>query len=433
MNLGEKGFNFDVIQKQPGQNLAIVTIPHEYVDLLYNEALQAQKTEADTFGFSKGKVPLQYIETTFRPHLIDHLKRYFLNHCVVNYLYKSLRDNKITLAGDPSIFDISLEPKKNAQFVFKLTQVKTESDERWKKIGLQAPSRKNYKDIDRQVESFLIEDAVDIPDSKKSHVNLKDWVAFEMVSLDHKDKPLFGKYKNNLWVRINDEEVDRELREAFLGKKIGEPFINKSNFCQEYVNNGLEACYGFQIHIKDLVSHDHFSVELFKRHFGLKNTKDVHQKLIEVFSFRNDISQRRETVEAVLRLLLKQYFITMPAAIFERQKQAVLSKVHNNPDYLVYKAKHDFEEKVKMLAEKQLKETIIIDTIAYQEGIEIDGQDILSYLNLIQRPRTKEFVYFEIPATKISGMEIPVPVEMLKQYCLREKTLNHVIHYLTNK
>ena len=47
-----------------------------------------------------------------------------------------------------------------------------------------------------------------------------------------------------------------------------------------------------------------------------------------------------------------------------------------------------------MLAEKQLKEAIMIETIAYQENIQVTDEDIVGMLNLYKRPRTKQFIYF---------------------------------------
>jgi hypothetical protein len=59
--------------------------------------------------------------------------------------------------------------------------------------------------------------------------------------------------------------------------------------------------------------------------------------------------------------------------------------------------------------------------------------DFRGYLNLIKRARTKEFVYFNPPNTKIEGQETPLASVLLGQCCLREKTLNHIIYNLTKK
>jgi len=45
----------------------------------------------------------------------------------------------------------------------------------------------------------------------------------------------------------------------------------------------------------------------------------------------------------------------------------------------------------------------------------------------------KEFIYFDIPHTKLKGQEIPLATKELAQACLREKTLNHIIYHLTRK
>ena len=111
----------------------------------------------------------------------------------------------------------------------------------------------------------------------------------------------------------------------------------------------------------------------------------------------------------------------------------VLQAVQDNPDYHVYKSQPDFKEQIRQLAEKQLKETIIIDAIAYQEGIKVSQEDIRAYLNLLKRPRMKEFLHFILPPNKVLGQDIPLSAELVKRFCLREKTLNHIIGHLIKK
>ena len=85
------------------------------------------------------------------------------------------------------------------------------------------------------------------------------------------------------------------------------------------------------------------------------------------------------------------------------------------------------------VAEKQVKETIFIDQLAYRENTHLTNQDVKHYLNLSKRPRMKEFIYFSSPATKIGGQEMPIGAQELKRTCLREKALNHIIYHLTKK
>lgn len=428
---GGNKFSFSLIKELPHSHTGIINIPSSYVSMVYNEALDEQKQLVQPVGFAKGNIPLYYIEQNFKANILDHLKEFFFTHCVINFLCESLYEQKIVLAGEPTLADIYLDISGDAKFMFGLNIVNTENDKRWKKISYKAPSRKNYKDIDKQVESFIKDETQQEKNYKSEAINIGDWVCFEMSVLNKKNEPLIDGYKDILWVKMSEEEADLELHKLFLGKKIKDEFNTDNPYLQSYVSNKLIMHYNFLIKIINYIPFAYFSFDSFKSHFQLKNPKDIHTKLIEIFSFRNDMSQRRETIESTLKSVLKQYYINIPSGLIEKQKKIVLDAIHDNPDYIVYKAQNDFKEKISLLAEKQLKESILIDTIAYQENIKVNDADVIGYLNLIKKPRTKAFIYFDMPATKINGQETPISNELIKRYCLREKTLNYVINHLT--
>jgi hypothetical protein len=101
------------------------------------------------------------------------------------------------------------------------------------------------------------------------------------------------------------------------------------------------------------------------------------------------------------------------------------------PDYQVYKMQKDFGEQIELLAEKQLKEEIIIDQIAYQENIECSTRDIQQYLHLFNNKRLREFVYFRPILERIDTTDRPINACILGQAVTREKTLNHMILQLS--
>lgn len=430
---GEKFYNFDLIEKGQNQCIASLTLPYQNINQLYQNAVLMQQHQAKTYGFSQGATPARYVEATYKPNILEHLKDLLFIHCIMNLLCQALHGNKIVLAGDPKLVDIILDEISGAQFLFSIARMQDVVDEKWKKINLKIAARKNYKDIDKQVEHFLKEEADNKAKLTNDGIQYGDWVFFTMELVTAEGDPIFCNYQDQLWVKISEEETDQELHALFLGKKTGDTFITNNHYFQDYINNDFGLNYHFKIHITDYISNAYFCVNLFKKHFQLKSDKDVHLKLIEVFSFRNDISQRRETVENTLKALARQYYINLPTHLLERQKQLVLAEVHVNPDYYVYKAQSDFKDKIKMLAEKQLRETIIIDSISHQENIAITDQDVFLYINLMQRARTRGLLYFKIPTTKFNSQEVPFPHAIIKQHCLREKTLNYVINYLTKK
>ena len=424
-------FGFSVVEDKPQRQTATVIISKEYVQALYEEALHTRKKQEKTYGFSKGNTPLHYIEQNFRSTIVEHLKELLFTHCVLHHLYDSLSAKKIVICGDPDLISIKLQPEAPAEFVFSLANVSFDQEKRWKRLSLKPLSRKNYKDLDRQVENFIEEELSCKEKCSSDAIQIGDWVNFEVTLKDGENKDLTPGYASDLWISLQDNEDDKDLQDLFKGKMVGDVFTSDSVFLQDYVSQASDLTYAFQVTIKERLPGAYFSLDLFRHQFGIKEEEDITGKLVEVFSTRNDITLRRETIEAVFRLLHKQYFFMVPSRLLDQQIKMVLKGLHDNPDYLVYKAQDDFKANVKALAEKQLKEAIIIDAIAYQEGITVDSKDICAYLNLLKRPRMKDFMYFGLPETTVQGHETPQSTALLKRYCLREKTLNYLIKEIT--
>lgn len=433
MEYESKHLVFALDQAESGEYQAKVTIKLPLVEAMYQQVLLEQKKNLQTDGFSKGSVPLSYIEYTYKNYILEHLKEFFFNHCIINFLCEEIKNNQVVIAGEPQLKKITMEPSKDAEFVFSFTQIRPEVKNEWKKYRFKAPGRKNYKDLDRQVETFLKEEE----EKRKNYnpeagIQLSDWVCFTLSVANEEDFCDLKLHKNVMWLKMGREDADRDAHALFLGRKVGDTFTTKSNYLQRYFSNKMDTHYLFEITIVDHISDAYFSVDQFKDHFKIKTLKEMHHKFIEVFSYRNDISQRREIIETAFKTLLKHYRIAIPSDLVDRQEQMVLKAVRRNPDYHVYKAQRDFDKKVRMLAEKQLQEAIIIDHLGYQENMNVTRDDVASYLNLLLRPRTKEFVCFDLPQTQMNGQEQPLPAGLVNQSCLREKTLNHIIRHLTS-
>ncbi|MDP3889125.1 MAG: trigger factor [bacterium] len=425
--------SLDLNYPRPNFCLATVIIPSQMIKALYHEVSTSQQRYAQTNGFYRGNVPLEYIQQNFTTSIIQHLKEFLFKFCVVNFLYEQIRKQKIVVAGEPRLVDISLEPGNDAHFKFEITHFPDVIINEWKYFPFKAPKRKNYKDLDRQVELFIKEEHENIEKIQDTSLTFGDWVNFDLSIDTNDNQPLLGGFKQNFWFKLDDEEIEIPLRELFKGKKLGTTFNTVNKDLQEYFSDQLETDYNFRIDIVDVLPHAYFCLEQLKRHFRIKTNKDAHKKLIEVFSYRNDLSQRRSTVEEALKLLLNKHPFTIPPHLTSRQQKNILESVQQNPDYNVYRMQRDFQTSIRKLAEKQIKETIFIDKLAYHENIEIAPTDTKGYLNLANRPRTKEFIYFRAPSSKIHGQEIPIPSEELNRICLREKTINYAIYHWTKK
>ena len=428
----QKGIQFIVDCDTPGVCKCHVVIPQSYIKQFFKHASQVKQIDTQSIGFKKGSVPLDYIETHYKKDILDHMQEIFLKHFVIDVLLENLQKNKLLVVGKLQLTAVDIDSNKDATYSFEGILPKEVYIQRWKHLPFKATQRKKYRDIDNQVKSFLEEESkLEEAFKNQDTIQIEDWVCFDAWIVDTQKKSLFLNKKSNLWLKIGNEEPDVVFQEIFLGKKINDLFITDNPSLRHYFCDIFDAPYTYAIQIKDRLSHQYFSIESLKNHFKIKTKKDLHNKLIEIFSYSSDVSQRRSTAETALNTIIKRNNILVPPVSVDTQKHIIVNELKLKPDYNIYKMKPDFDDHITTLAKKQIYEMVVADHIAYSENLTANHQDLKSYLNLLQRTRTKEFLYFPIPETRIEGQEAPISKVALEKSCIREKALNHIIYHLT--
>lgn len=425
---------FEIEHTAPGFCRAIVTIPSNIVSSAYDAAIKMRAKTIKPYGFHNEDAPYEYIKQNFEKNIQTHLEELLFKHFVLSFLYNQIRETKLNIAGEPRIAEIQIQNGQDAKFVFDINLFPKIEFQNWKYYAFRAPKRKNYKDLDRQAVDFMKEEKLKKKEcAKEDTVNVGDWVSFDVWIVDEEKNPIFDKHKENLWIRIGDEEADKEMQKLFLSHKIDDIFYTQDDTIQEYFGTHIGSNYNFAIQIKDIVTSAYFCLDKFKKQFRLKTKKELLNQLVEIFSYRNDISQRQATVEEAFKLMFSKYEFDVPNYLVLRQQKDVLSAIKRTPDYHVYKNQKNFEDNIKNLAVKQVKEKILIDQLINKEKIKVTHEDMTNYLNLTKRPRMKEFIYFKIPETTIDCQETPISSELIAQQCLREKAINFVIYNFTRK
>lgn len=409
-----------------------VAVPDSFVQSIYHQTLVCRYQQANPYGLTQKEVSIRYIEQVYQSNILEQVHEFLFQYFVVDILHQELREQQIVIAGTPRLTNIYKNKSDDTIFEFTAMVFPEIDIHEWKYFCFKAPRRKRYKDLDRQVELFIKEEEQNQKNYTSQAIMLEDFVNFDVTLTDEQFKPLCD-YSLNLWLKIGTEEADAISHELFLGKHIGDVINTRNEGLQEFFNQQNYGSFNFCVTIKDVVPHMFVDLDQIKKQFKLKSNKELHQKLIEVFSYRNDISQRKAMIHETCKLMLEKHSFIAPHFLVLRQQEKLLQAIHLNPDYLVYKMQKDFKQTVEKLAEQQVKEAILIDMVAYHERLEISHQDIKNYLNLTKRQRTREFLHFRIPETKVRGQELPITTQELMQTCLREKTLNYIIYHLTKR
>jgi FKBP-type peptidyl-prolyl cis-trans isomerase (trigger factor) len=424
---------FHSTRDRPGHVTLVATIPSWVIDILFDGAARAQQTTIKAPGFDYGRAPLEFLKHNYQAALIEHLKEFLFKYCILNGIYRTIREQALIIAGEPRITEIQLQPGNDSFFHFECTVADNVSIHEWRYFPFRAPKRKNYKDLDRQVENFINEETDYYEKKGLLGIQENDWVALEIELANQNGTSLIPGFTQAFWLQISDELVDNPLRELLYNQRVGFSTTTQNKGLQDYFSEQLATDYWYNVTAVAHIPYAYFCFEQFKHHFKIKTKKELLKKLIEVFSYRNDISQRRATVEDCLKLLLAKHPFEVPSFVKTRFQEKILLGMHDSPDYNVYRTQKDFESLIQELAEKRAKESIFLDTLASSENITLTREDLNCYLNFTKRGRTKEFIYFESPIHVAEGQSTLIAEEELMRYCLREKTLNHIIYHLTKE
>jgi len=408
-----------------------ITIPVKIIDKIYRHSLHLQQQSSHTFGFNQHRAPIAYLNEYYKEHLLNHLKEFLFKYVVISFLYQKLLEQRIIVIGEPRLQNIILNPQEGAYYNFHFAPSKPVVVRDWRYLPFKAPARKKYKDIDKQATNFITEERNNQEQFAQEEIAPGDWVFFEAILLNSHKKPLIKNLSEHLWLQISNEETSEPFRNLFIGKKLGDRFISDHLCLREYFGCQFDNNYLFEIFIKKILPYAYFCINAFKEQFRLKSERKAHQKIVEVYSSRNDLSLRRAMVEEAFSLLNRTYPIDIPESAIIRREKILRDELQMNPDYSVYKLQSDFNQKMRLLAEKQIREHLLTDYFALQENIHVEDHDVYQYLNLTKRARTKEFIHFLHPAIRANEEELPISHASLKLLCVKEKTINHILYHLT--
>lgn len=425
--------NLNLITKPISSHLlqAIIEISPEIVKILHKATTSFYAKSVQPRGLRSITLPVEFVHREHYEEINDNIARYLLKHIVLDTLSSQISNKKILMANHPRLTKMNIEKDKHARYYFDLSIASPIALKEWKFFSFKAPKRKRYKDLDKQVDLFIQREYAGAKKQGRHIVENYDWINFNAQLIDAEGQALAILPQTNLWMRINTKYIEKPFQKLFLGKKINESFITKTIPLNETLQDNITDNFQFRITIKDVIKGSFLSLDAFKIMFRLKNKTDIHSKLIEVFSYRNDISQRRAIVEEVFHLLFAKHRFEIPKHLTIRKQETLLRSLKQQPDYQVYKAQKDFGVKVAELSEKLLKEEILIDQISYNENIRATSKDIRHYLTLFNNDRLKEFVYFKPSFEPIEETDIPLAEGHLRMAVQREKTLNYIIQTLT--
>jgi len=427
--------NLEFFAKRESSSIVSITISvaAALINKVKRYTLDIYKCKIKAKGFDTGFVPEHYIESNCAFGINESCARFILKFFVLDFLEENLEEKKMVCLAWPKLVEIKCFENGAINYTFKASVVSNICPDHWEKIHFSPPKRKLYKDLDRQAVVFIKTAEDELLHQQKTDISSKkiiqdsDWVAFSTILLNSNNQPAVRGYATNYWLKVDTKYVMTPLHKSFLGRQEGDVFVVEDLPIFGIPNDLLSTKGKFKIIISNIVKSSQFSLEQFKNIFQLKAQRDIHEKLIEIFSFRNDISQRRLIIDEAFRVLFGKIRFEIPRYLVLRRQEKLLTSVKKLPDYNVYKMNENFDKQISVLAERQIKEEALVRQIGFNENISISSQDILEYLNLLNHHRLVEFIYFLPTLEYTQNVCLPLKESILKLAVLKEKVLNYII------
>jgi trigger factor len=350
------------------KKLVNITIPKEIVSEEIKKEIEKVRKKANIKGFRKGKAPISLIKKMYG----DSIKYEALNKLINDSLSKAIEDNKINYVGDPIVKDVSdisedEELKISAEF-----------------NCVEDFEVDDYKGIKVDVEKLELTEEME----KNAIDNiLTRFTYFEDVE---DDTPIEEGFQIvvNIEATLNGEKLEDLCREDFI-LTVGEDsylpgfddyFIglnkdDETEVTHTIFKDGEEVEANFKIKVlwvkKPVVPElDDEFISQFGEEY--KSVDDFKEKIKKEINDNLERQIRDEAIEGILEKLREKYNFQYPEVLLEKQIE-YLKKSYNK---LAGEDDKEYEERIRDIADKQIRNTLILSKIEKAENIVANPEDI---------------------------------------------------------
>ena len=360
-------------------------IPASVVKEEFEEALNLFARRAKVHGFRPGKVPVDIVK---RKHYQD-IKDSLINSLVPKSVNQELESFNLKPVSSPVVTEISFqedEPLKfTAQFEvwpeFELPEY-TGIEVKKKKVAVTA------KDIEESVESLRERSLQYIPTEKRG-VEDGDYVVTEIQSRDiHSNKSL---PREKVVILAGHPENEKKLNDILLGLKTNETRDFEIQYPKDHKNKklaGKDIAYTIQVvSIKEKKLPD--IDDDFAKELGEFNSlNDLKEKIKSELKLSKENAAQRELTEEILQKIADKVTFDLPESLVEEEsialvRRALSSQPQHVQQALTKEAVEKMKDEMKIKADKNLKNHLILTKIAEKEKIEVTEIDITNEMKQI--------------------------------------------------
>jgi len=406
-------------------------IPSEDVQDEVDKYCKKLAKQVDVRGFRKGKAPASVIKRYYMQQILQEVT----TQLVSTAFEQGLKENEITMLGEPEIDAPALEEGKDFSFSVKM-DIKPELE------------NVTFEGIEIERESSEVEETelqTSLEQLQKAHGELKgveeDRAAADgdTVLVDYEikidDVPIPNGDKQDVYIEIGAGSHNKDVEEALKGAKVGDSREAQIEYPESFINRelaGKKAVYHFQVKkimVKELPSLD----DEFAKDVGPYETlDDLKARMKEEIVREKELRIKQRLEEDLLEKILEKNTIDAPPTLIQARHAQMMKDATGHFLSQGLALEQDSEEHKKLneemlvIAEKEVKKQLFVELIGEKESITVPTEEVDKRIEEIAARH-------EQSPEKIRG-DIQKQEDGLDRFqisMLREKTLDFILSQVT--
>lgn len=414
------------LEKEPNNIIKLeIEMPAKDAVNEYNKAVRKISEHVNIPGFRKGKAPRNIVEK----HVgVEKIKHEALDGLLPAVFREAILQNKLDVISRPYVESYDFEVGQDLKIIAKV-ELRPEV-----KLG-------KYKDLTVEVEEYITPDdafekALDGLLQRNATFNLvvdrptKD-TDIVVMNFDGsvKGEKIQGGAAENYSLDLAHSNFIPGFAEQLVGKKIGEEFDITVKFPKDYHEEKLAGQPAvFKIKIKEIKEKvlPEINDEFAQKVGPFKTVDDLKADIQGFLDSTKEREDKKNSENAIFEKILSNVKIDIQPSMIERESETLLAEYkqrlamqgYNAEDIMKSQNQDELMAELRKEAQVRIKNSLVIDKIAEEEGIKVEHSD------LEQKLKEVETTYRMNRADIINQLkQNPAIFDSLSQQALNEKVM----------
>ncbi len=369
-----------------------MTIPAKEAQAAYDGAVKLYSQYVNVPGFRKGKAPRNLVE---RQVGAETLQQEALNKLLPRYVDEAAKENNLDLVTQPELTAVKFEQGKDVEVTLKL-EVKPELT-----VG-------EYKNLKVDVEDAVMpEDAVEksierLLNQHSEVVTIKEERAAkdtDIVVIDFDGSANGEKIKGGAGQNYNLDLAHSNFipgfAEGIVGKPMNEEFDVNVTFPEDYHEESLKGQPAvFKVTVKEIKERimPELNDEFAKKVANFNTVDELKADIKKHLELQRENANAQNAESTIFAKVLETVKVDIPQSMITREATALRAEYEERFSMQglslenVFKSQgQDVEKVLTEEAESRIKNTLLVDKIAKDEGIKLSPEDIQGKLQELSR------------------------------------------------